>query len=397
MAPTAVLTPFIKGAASQVGTRLWRKRVLPVGTINYKGRVLTFDKGYNDELARAFAAGAYDQVPFQLADAQNTHTNDPERYRGSIVDMRSEPDGLWITLAPTADGEAAILKNPGLGVSARIVENYDRADGQFFPRAVQHVLGTLDPRITGLGAWQAIEASNTPEMVIDLTGEAFAGQGNGGTMAELTEQQRARLARLLDIPEDQFAQLVGDIRISDADLDGLGASEEEIADAELDDILAQLSPQDIAALEAEMDAEYAAAGQATGLSSQAVMAIEMANARADEAVAGVSRMASQLDEREWQAERIHLIRDVGVPPHLVDLGQDLLKGTGHVVDLSNGTHVDAGRVVRQILSEVGKLGMMGGLGIELGSPLDEPEGVNREQRHAEVTSIVSRARSQMGL
>ena len=32
-------------------------------------------------------------------------------------------------------------------MSARIVEDYARSDGKFFTAAVQHVLGTLDPRI----------------------------------------------------------------------------------------------------------------------------------------------------------------------------------------------------------------------------------------------------------
>jgi hypothetical protein len=39
--------------------------------------------------------------------------------------------------------------------------------------AVQHVLGTLDPRIPRLGPWQAIEASNGGDLVIDLSGETF--------------------------------------------------------------------------------------------------------------------------------------------------------------------------------------------------------------------------------
>ncbi len=37
--------------------------------ISYEGRVLSCTPEYVAELARAFSAGAYDQVPFQLADA----------------------------------------------------------------------------------------------------------------------------------------------------------------------------------------------------------------------------------------------------------------------------------------------------------------------------------------
>src|ERR1035441_8319817 len=136
----AVLTPFYRSRAVELGNRLWRKKVLPVGDVEYKGRTLHFTLNYlkglagaftaraydqvafqrSEEhtselqsltlcdsdlvlpvgdveykgrtlhftlnylkgLAGAFTARAYDQVAFQLADAQNTHTNDPERFRG---------------------------------------------------------------------------------------------------------------------------------------------------------------------------------------------------------------------------------------------------------------------------------------------------------------------------
>ena len=72
-----------------------------------------------------------------------------------------------------------LTANPKLGVSARIVEDYARSDGRHFPAAIQHVLGTLDPRIPGLGAWQAIEAASpVPDTVIDLSAATFAG-GDG--------------------------------------------------------------------------------------------------------------------------------------------------------------------------------------------------------------------------
>jgi hypothetical protein len=171
-----LLTPMSYGSAIELGNRLWRKKVLPVGDIEYQGRQLHFTRPYLAGLATAFRDRAYDQVSFQLADSANTHTNDPERHRGTIVDMQAEPDGLYITLDPTERGEQVLRENPYLGVSARIVEQYQRSDGKFYPAAVQHVLGTLDPRIPGLGAWQPIEMSNESSVVIDLSGYSFAGE-----------------------------------------------------------------------------------------------------------------------------------------------------------------------------------------------------------------------------
>jgi tetratricopeptide (TPR) repeat protein len=172
-----VLTPTTPGHAIELGNRLWRKKVLPVGEIAYKGRTLRFTPEYLGRLADAFRARAYDVVPFQLATGANEHTNDPERTRGQVLDMDAQPDGLWITAKLTEAGERVLQDNPELGVSARIVEDYDRADGRFFPAAVQHVLGTLDPRVPGLGGWQAIETANVPagSQVIDLSSSDWIG------------------------------------------------------------------------------------------------------------------------------------------------------------------------------------------------------------------------------
>ena len=60
--------------------------------------------------------------------------------------MKAEADGLYITLEPTERGEAVLRENPYLGCSARIVEQYKRSDGAYFPAAVQHTLGTLGTR-----------------------------------------------------------------------------------------------------------------------------------------------------------------------------------------------------------------------------------------------------------
>lgn len=397
MSPTAVLTPFLRGAATREapGSKLWMKRVLPVGTIRYKGRYLHFTKDYNDSLARAFADQAYDQVPFQLADAQNTHTNDPERFRGDIVSMDSRPDGLWVRLKPTTAGEKALEENPNLGVSVRIVENYDRADGKFYPQAVQHVLGTLDPRITGLGAWQAIEASNTPRDIIDLTGEQFTGQGSGGEMPELTDSQRRNLQTLLDIPPEEFDELIKGLTSPDFGA-GDGQDGEDGTDDDLAAIIDSLTVEELEQLEAELEAETAATAGATGLSHEAVIAIEMANARAEQAQEAVREINRKLDQGDFTSERARLVRDLGIPPHLVDLAQPLLQGNGHVVELSNGNKVDAGQVVRRLLSAMGEMNMLGGVGIELGSPMDEPDEAARGQRAEARNEIVSRAKTQMG-
>jgi len=131
----ALLTPYDKGDAKPAGRNLFRKQLLPIAKINYKGRPIDFTRDYLAGLVKAFNDRAYDQVAFQLADAANTHTDDPERFRGEIAALEMTDDGLDVIVAATEDGSRLLRENPRLGVSAKIIEDYDRADGKFFARA----------------------------------------------------------------------------------------------------------------------------------------------------------------------------------------------------------------------------------------------------------------------
>lgn len=197
----SILTPMTFSNAIQLSNRLWRKKVLPVGDIEYQGRQLHFTRPYLEGLASAFRDRAYDAVSFQLAPGDNSHTNDPERHRGLVTDMTVESDGLYVTVSPTERGERVLTENPYLGVSARIVEQYARSDGKFYPAAVQHVLGTLDPRIPGLGAWQPVDMANSGAITIDLSGYSFAGEpAPAATAAD--ELSDAELGDLLDAMDE---------------------------------------------------------------------------------------------------------------------------------------------------------------------------------------------------
>jgi hypothetical protein len=262
-----ILAPVSYGRAVELSGRLWRKKVLPVGDIAYQGRTLHFTRSYLDGLAAAFADRAYDQVSFQLADSANSHTNDPERHRGTIVAMDSEPDGLYITLDPTPRGHQVLQDNPYLGVSARIVEQYARADGRFYPAAIQHVLGTLDPRIPGLGPWTAVEMSNAggSAVIIDLSGARWAGDELSG----------AELADLIEAVTDVYGPDAEDYdEISDAELDAIIAAGTEDDVSYDDDGLAEFG--------AAFDRSYAAQAALEAARQQAALEDTIAPARRDE-------------------------------------------------------------------------------------------------------------------
>lgn len=205
-----VCTPVLWGSrAIELANRQWRKRILPVGDVEYQGRQLHFTRNYLADLVSAFNNRAYDQVSFQLADAKNAHTNDPERHRGTITGLELADDGLYATAQVTEAGEAILSENPQLGVSARIVEQYNRSDGKFFPAAIQHILGTLDPRIPALGQWEPISLSNSGGLVIDLTGASWAGEPGaplpGEGDGELSDAELAELIAAVNEVEDELA------------------------------------------------------------------------------------------------------------------------------------------------------------------------------------------------
>jgi hypothetical protein len=236
-AAASVISPYTYGPGVKVelanGSRVWAKRILPIGQISYKGRTLRFTPEYLQSLADSFHDQAYDQVAFQLADASNAHTNDPERTAGEITDIQLRHDGLYCLAQLTERGERVLSENPRLGVSARIVEQYARSDGKFYPAAIQHVLGTLDPRIPALGPWQPADLSNEDGgMIIDLSAAAFPGDEPPADADELTDEE---LEELLDgLDDDDLADLDDGEELSDEELAALvdGFTDAELAEME---------------------------------------------------------------------------------------------------------------------------------------------------------------------
>ena len=460
---SATLTPFYGSEAVDLGNRVWRRQILPVGDVNYKGRVLKFTKDYLGKLAQAFRDRAYAQVPFQLADAENRHTNDPERTRGEITGMEVRDDGLWVTAELSERGDAVLRENPKLGVSARIVEAYDRADGKFFPAAVQHVLGTLDPRISWMGgAWEAIEAATpVPDTVLDLSAESFtslaapvpqdkaarkaakaqrraekaakqadpasdgkqtnpasdpagADPEGGADMADLTKEQRARLDKLLALPDDILDALAaGGTVLTPAELEALTAPDKAAEGGEPDeasalaDEIAAMSDEELAALEAEFNAEagdgettedHVTEGEpvAAGLSAEAQFEISLAYAKAEETQREMSVIQARLREQDYQAEKRNLA-DIGVPPRITEMARPVLEGIGHVIEMANGKSVDVGQIMRAVLTEYAQMVRLLDLDVELGSPMDEPDDAGREDAEQARQVLVRKFKSMTGL
>ncbi|HXJ27401.1 MAG TPA: hypothetical protein VNH17_16930, partial [Streptosporangiaceae bacterium] len=218
-----VLTPVNHSDAIELGRSTWRKQILPIGSLDYSGRKLHFTREYLDNLVAAFKDRAFDACPLQLADASNSHTNEPDRAAGEVVGLESTDDGLYATVSATDKGSEILREHPNLGVSVRIVEDYQRQTGQgskAYPAALQHVLCTWAPRIASMKPWEPITCSEETDEVLDLSALTFTTDGtavvsnpevanigetdtaDGGEpeepVATLTDEQIGKLLKLIE-------------------------------------------------------------------------------------------------------------------------------------------------------------------------------------------------------
>jgi hypothetical protein len=425
---TTLLTPVTSGKAQRVGASMWRRQLLPIGDITYEGRKISFTRDYLTRLVQAFRDKAYDAVPFQFADHDNKHTNKVEQRRGTVRDLELTDDGLDVIVEAGKTAGDYLGEYPDLGISASIVEAHERADGKFFPVALRHVLGTLDPRLVGMRQWQPVTAALASDMwhgmdfsgdagdVLDLTSAEYAKPGAKPADAPpqppepppadpaappapateespmaFTAEQEARLAKLLDLPDEKFDALLADPE-----------PVAELTDAELRALFDETDDEDGTEGEPDKDAkpegELATAGAA--LSAEAQAAIDLANSRAEEQGIELARITAALDTATYERERDAFARLHGIPPRITDLARPLLEGSGRVVELSGGKTADAGAIIRKVLTEYGRTVKALDLSAETGTALDfgaEEAAAAEDAKVAERASIKAGYRQMSGL
>lgn len=146
----------VEGSDEDMGAghvSLWRVQVLPLETVRFRARDLVLTRQYLDDIAEAFDAGVFDEVPF-LLDAG--YVRDIRR-GGDVCCLEPVADGLDAVVDATAGGDEAIRTVPGLAAAPRLIEGYRTADGRAFPVVLQHILGTASPVIPGLRGWRELE------------------------------------------------------------------------------------------------------------------------------------------------------------------------------------------------------------------------------------------------
>lgn len=372
-----VLTPQLATDAVELSGGRWKKQILPMRPITYTGRdgkkrVIDFNRAYLTDLVTAYNDKAYDQVPFQIADAANTHTNDPARTAGEFVQLELGNDGLYAVLEPNEFGKDILAKNPKLSVSARIFENMDRSDGKHYPRALQHVLGTLDPQVPGLKPWEQV-AEDAPvglsggtEDFVDLSNANYEEKkmpenAAGSVTMTLSADQNERLQNLLNDDEAASAALAG-ATAELANQSGTGAP-----------TLAELANQGTAGGGAE-------GGTPVTVADPAVL--EFVRTQTELANTRVMELSAQLAQAQTAGE-IDRLSQTGLAPAIIEAARPLLQLQPAAVELSNGTeNVDPGAVIREVLDTVVALSRAGldviNLGTESGSGIEsDPKSTDR--------------------
>jgi hypothetical protein len=299
--PSVLQTPRREGQAEKVGKRLYRKQLLPVGSVEHEGKELKFSKEYLTKLASNFNAGKMDQVPFILVNERNEHTQDPEKVRGDVTAMEVHDDGLYALAELTERGEQLVRDNPKLGVSARI--NQDEG-------VIEHMAGTVNPVAKGMKAWEAINLSNDDVTLFDLSDGEFkvasesADSNDEVPTDSLKPEQLKRLAALADRLKDK--DVSDRDTLTDEDIAKLLGSEEE----------AEETPEPVAAL-----------------SKEAQEKIDLAESNAQKATKRADEVADKLAEAEWKTTERDFL-EKGVPPSLLKLAKPHLSTASSVIELS---------------------------------------------------------------
>jgi hypothetical protein len=350
----SILTPAVASAPvdlSKDGLAFW-KQILPMKKIDYTAKSgerssIVFDEKYLTDLATSTAV---DEVGFLLADKDNAHTMDPERWRGKVEKMEVRKDGpenergLWGKIVfASKEAAKAVIENPNLGVSARIREGVQRSDGSTVARGIIHVLGTLDPQVSGMSGWQATDLSAEQGEVLDLSNEEYE------DMAKQTETKDKPLSEYSDADIEAMTDEELDAFLAEHAPDALnydGDPEDDDPDAD-DDNTEDDNTED-------EDAKGELVGAGADMSKQALEAIDLANQRADSATARAEEALRRVAEAEWKTARDGYLSK-GVPAAAIDLAAPILnRADDMVIDLSfsDSEDINASKIVRDLLSQM---------------------------------------------
>lgn len=164
--------------------RLFRKHILNLGSLAYKGRTFNLDEGWYNKLKDNFNSGvSMCQVP--LADEQNRHSEDPLRNAGEVVGVERQGKKVY-TLVDIRDPDVAqrIADKRIMGASAFLHMDYEdtKTQKRVGPALLHHCL-TNRPYITNLDPYEEVVAA-TADMEWDDLEPVILSQAEGSMTKE---------------------------------------------------------------------------------------------------------------------------------------------------------------------------------------------------------------------
>jgi hypothetical protein len=305
-----LLMPVDHTPCVELSNTLFRKQILPKGTIKYNGEELNFDDDFLNAIRMSFQDGALDQVPLQLADGDNKHTMDVTRFGGEVKGLELTATGLDM-IVDTPQETADLIRKTGmkLGVSPKIARDRELPNGKTYTAALVHVLATQDPKNVGMEAWKEVKLSNeTDGETLDLTNFSYE---KPKTVVKPPVQD--------DLPELDD----GDLELANA-IDALLAAEQAKR--------TKKGKEDITLTNVEK--------------LQEAIKLATAHERTE-----VRKLQIELAHTRFEKEAVELI-DEGVPPALIELARPVLQDpVSRDIELSNGDRVDVADVLRKMLHE----------------------------------------------
>jgi hypothetical protein len=148
------------GAPAKARGRVFRKHILNLGDLHYKGKTFHLDEDWYNRVSRNFESGvSMTQVP--LANDKNEHSEDPLRNTGEIIGLERR-GGKVYDLIDVRDPDVAqrIADGRILGASAFLnMDQEDTRTGQKVGPALLHHCLTNRPHVLDLEPYEEVVAA----------------------------------------------------------------------------------------------------------------------------------------------------------------------------------------------------------------------------------------------
>lgn len=148
---------------------VFRKHILTLGPLNYRGKTFDLDEAWYQQLSRNFDDGV-SIVQAPVADANNKHSEDPLRNGGEVIGLEREGNKVYTVLDVRNPEVAKGLRNKTiLGASAMLSMNYeDTRTGLKVGPALLHHCFTNRPHVLDLEPYEEIVAATHDSADMDF-------------------------------------------------------------------------------------------------------------------------------------------------------------------------------------------------------------------------------------